>query len=166
VEPPQATTETRLARRLTARKSEPPQMRWRGLAVALPTLRRRAERRASRPRGRVPATMGVDAPGFKGDRPGVKDADWTLVWRVRAAVAAAPAEVTLGEEIEHVELVGAPVQVREVAAEKPLRGIRETVVVAAEPWVTVAVVEDSDREKSGAPVMVSVVGAEVCDCPS
>jgi hypothetical protein len=99
VEPPQATTETRLARRLTARKSEPPQMRWRGLAVALPTLRRRAERRASRPRGRVPATMGVDAPGFKGDRPGVKDADWTLVWRVRAAVGAAPAEVTLGGEI-------------------------------------------------------------------
>ena len=110
--------------------------------------------------------MAVDAPGFKGDRPGVKDADWTLVWRVRVAVAAAPAEVTLGEEIEHVELVGAPVQVREVAAEKPLRGVREMVVVAAEPWVTVAVVEDSDREKSGAPVMVSVVGAEVCDCPS
>ena len=110
--------------------------------------------------------MGVDAPEFKGDRPGVRDADWTLVWRVRAAVAAAPAGVTLGEEIEHVELVGAPVQVREVAAEKPLRGVRETVVVAAEPWVTVAVVEDSDREKSGAPVMVSVVGVEVCDCPS
>jgi hypothetical protein len=108
--------------------------------------------------------MGVDAPGFKGDRPGVRDADWTLVWRVRVAVAAAP--VTLGEEIEHVELAGAPVQVREVAAEKPLRGVRETVVVAAEPWVTVAVVEDSDREKSGAPVMVSVVGVEVCDCPS
>jgi len=40
--------------------------------------------------------MGVEAPGFKGDRPGVKDADWTLVWRVRAAVAAA--EVTLGEK--------------------------------------------------------------------
>ena len=108
--------------------------------------------------------MGVDAPGFKGDRPGVRDADWTLVWRVRVAVAATP--VTLGEEIEHVELAGAPVQVREVAAEKPLRGVRETVVVAAEPWVTVAVVEDSDREKSGAPVMVSVVGVEVCDCPS
>ena len=107
--------------------------------------------------------MGVDAPGFKGDGPRVKDADWTLVWRVRVAVAAAPAGVTLGEEIEHVELVGAPVQVREVAAEKPLRGVRETVVVAAEPWVTVAVVEDSDREKSGAPVMVTVIEVEVCD---
>ena len=110
--------------------------------------------------------MGVDAPGFKGDRPGVRDADWTLVWRVRAAVAAAPAGVTLGEEIEHVELVGAPVQVREVAAEKPLRGVREMVVVAAEPRVTVAVGEDSESEKSEAPVMVSVIGAEVCDCPS
>ena len=105
--------------------------------------------------------MGVDAPGFKGDRPGVKDADWTLVWRVR--VAAAPAEVTLEGEIEHVELVGAPVQVRDVAAEKPLRRVREMVVVAAEPWVTVAVVEDSDREKSGAPVMVTVIEVEVCD---
>ena len=110
--------------------------------------------------------MGVDAPEFKGDRPGVRDADWTLVWRVRVAVAAAPAGVTLGEEIEHVELAGAPVQMREVAAEKPLRGVREMVVVAAEPCVTVAVVEDSDREKSGASVMMSVVGAEVCDCPS
>jgi hypothetical protein len=79
------------------------------------------------------------------------------------SLAAAPAEVTLGEEIEHVELAGAPVQVREVAAEKPLRGVRETVVVAAEPWVTVAVVEDSDREKSGAPVMVAVIEVEVCD---
>jgi hypothetical protein len=108
--------------------------------------------------------MGVDAPGFKGDRPGVRDAEWTLVWRVR--VAAAPAEVTLGEEIEHVELVGAPVQVREVAAEKPLRGVRETMVVAAEPWVTVAVGEDSESEKSGVPVMVTVIGADVCDCPT
>ena len=107
--------------------------------------------------------MGVDAPGFKGDGPGVRDADWTLVWRVRAAVAAAPAGVTLGEEIEHLELAGAPVQVREVAAEKPLRGVREMVVVAAEPWVTVAVVEDSDREKSGAPVMVTVIEVEVCN---
>ena len=107
--------------------------------------------------------MGVDAPGFKGDRPGVRDADWTLVWRVRVVVAAAPAGVTLGEEIEHVELVGAPVQVREVTAEKPLRGVREMVVVAAEPWVTVAVAEDSDREKSGAPVMVTVIEVEVCD---
>ena len=108
--------------------------------------------------------MGVDAPGLKGDRPGVRDADWTLVWRVRAAVvAAAPVEVTLGEEIEHVELAGAPVHVREVAAEKPLRGVREMVVVAAEPWVMVAVVEDSDREKSGAPVMVTVIEVEVCD---
>ena len=140
--------------------------RPRSSSTLLPTLRRRAETRASRPRGRVPATMGVDAPGFEGDRPGVKDADWTLVWRVRAAVAAAPAGVTLGEEIEHVELVGAPVQVREVAAEKPLMGVREMVVVAAEPWVTVAVGEDSESEKSEAPVIVSVVGAEVCDCPS
>ena len=107
--------------------------------------------------------MGVDAPGFKGDRPGAKDADWTLVWTVRAAVAAPPAKVTVDGAIEHVELVGAPVQVREVAAEKPLRGVREMVVVAAEPWVMVAVVEDSDREKSGAPVMVTVIGVEVCD---
>jgi hypothetical protein len=105
--------------------------------------------------------MGVEAPGFRGDRPGVRDADWTLVWRVRAAVVAA--EVTLGGEIEHVELVGPPVQVREVAAEKPLRGVREMVVVAAEPWVTVAVVEDSDREKSGAPMMVTVIEEEVCE---
>ena len=134
--------------------------------MALPTLRRRAERRASRPRGRAPATIGVDAPGFKGERPGVRDADWTLVWRVRVSVAATPAGVTLGEEIEHVELAGAPVQVREVAAEKPLMGVREMVVVAAEPWVMVAVVEDSDREKSGAPVMVTVIGADVSDCPS
>ena len=81
------------------------------------------------------------------------------------AVAAAPAGVTLGEEIEHVELVGAPVQVREVAAEKPLRGVMAMEAVAAEPWVTVAVGEDSESEKSEAPVMVSVVGAEVCDCP-
>jgi hypothetical protein len=110
--------------------------------------------------------MGGDAPRFKRDRPGVRDADWRLVWRVRVTVAAAPVGVTLGEEIEHVELVGAPVQVREVAAEKPLRGVREMVVLAAEPWVTVAVGEDSESEKSGAPVMVSVVGAEVCDCPS
>ena len=101
--------------------------------MALRTLRRHAEKRASRPRGRVPATIGVDAPGFKGDQPGVRDADWTLVWTVRVAVAAAPAGVTLGEEIEHVELAGAPVQVREVAAEKPLRGVREMVVLAAEP---------------------------------
>jgi hypothetical protein len=141
-------------------------MRWRDLAVALRTLRRQTERRASRPKGRIPATMGGDAPRFNGDRPGVRDADWRLVWRVRVPVAGAPAGVMLGEEIEHVELVGAPVQVREVAAEKPLRGVREMVVVAAEPWVTVAVGEDSESEKSGAPVMVSVVGAEVCDCPS
>jgi hypothetical protein len=110
--------------------------------------------------------MGVDAPGFKGDRPGAKDADWTLVWTVRVAVAAPPAKVTVDGAIEHVELVGAPVQVREVAAEKPLRGVREMVVLAAEPWVTLAVGEDSESEKSEAPVMVSVVGAEVCDCPS
>jgi hypothetical protein len=122
--------------------------------------------RASRPTGRVPATMGVDAPGFKGDRPGAKDADWMLVWTVRVAVAAPPAKVTVDGAIEHVELVGAPVQVREVAAEKPLRGVREMVVLAAEPWVTLAVGEDSESEKSEAPVMVSVVGAEVCDCPS
>jgi hypothetical protein len=108
----------------------------------------------------------VDASGFNGDRPGVRDADWTLVCRVRVAVAAAPAGVTLGEEIEHVELVGAPVQVREVAAEKPLRGVREMVVLAAEPWVTVAVGEDSESEKSDAPVTVTVIGAEVCDCPT
>ena len=134
--------------------------------MALRTLRRRAERRASRPRGRVPATIGVDAPGFNGDRPGVRDADWTLVCRVRVAVAAAPAGVTLGEEIEHVELAGAPVQVREVAAEKPLRGVREMVVLAAEPWVTLAVGEDIESEKSGVPVMVTVIGADVSDCPS
>jgi hypothetical protein len=140
-------------------------MRWRGLAAALPTLRRRAETKASRPRGRVPATIGVDVPEFKGDRPGIRDADWTLVWRVRAAVVAAPAEVTLVGEIEHVELVGAPVQVREVAAEKPLSGVTEMVVLAAEPWVTVAVGEDSESEKSGVLVMVTVIGAEVCDCP-
>ncbi len=109
--------------------------------------------------------MGVDAPGLNENRPGVRDADWTLVWRVSTAVAAAPAGATLGGEIEHVELMGAPVQVREVAAEKPFTGVREMVVVAAEPRAMVAVVGDSDSEKSGVPVMVSVVGAEVCDCP-
>ena len=81
-------------------------------------------------------------------------------------MAAAPAGVTLGEEIEHVELAGAPVQVREVAAEKPLRGVREMVVLAAEPWVTVAVGEDIESEKSGVPVMVTAIGADVSDCPS
>ena len=40
------------------------------------------------------------------------------------------------------------------------------VVLAAEPWVTLAVGEGNEGEKSEAPVMVSVVGGDVCDCPT
>ena len=60
--PPHATTETRLTRRLMARRSEPPLMKCCDLAVGLPALRRETERRASRPRGRAPAKIGVETP--------------------------------------------------------------------------------------------------------
>ena len=79
----------------------------------------------------------------------------TLVRRVRVAeMAVVPLGVTLVGVTVQVELEGAPPHAREVTVENPLRGVTEMTVVAAVPWVTVAVVDDSERVKSGVGAVV------------
>ena len=65
----------------------------------------------------------------------------------------------MGEAVQ-VELAGAPMQVTAVGAVNPPLGVMEKVVVAGLPWVTVVVVAESERVKSGGTGIVTIWGAE------
>ena len=90
------------------------------------------------------------------------DAVVMLVCSVTVVIAGLrPTGVTgLGEAVQ-VELAGAPMQVTAVGAVNPPLGVMEKVVVAGLPWVTVVVVAESERVKSGGTGIVTIWGAEV-----
>jgi hypothetical protein len=93
--------------------------------------------------------------------PSGTDATFTSVAIVIVVVAAAPFGVTLAGEKVQLAYAGRPLHAKEVDPENVPTGVTVTVTLAEDPAAIVALVEESESEKSGAGKIVTCTAAEV-----